>query len=202
MDTHRLESLTDNVFAVAMTLLVFDLKLSTATTHEALGSFVFEQWPHFIGYVISFVVIALIWLQHHWVFKHLERVDSAVFVANVALMLLVVFLPFATSTLAFYVVQHRDQRSAAAFFGLVLSAATAALGWLWWWASRHETLLKAMTSARTVQLLNRRLLQTPGLYLAATVLSVVNAAVGVSAYAAIDLSLLWLLRPGLLADGE
>lgn len=199
MDTHRLESLTDNLFAVAMTLLVFDLKTSSATAHESLGSFLFKEWPHYLGYVISFLVIALIWLQHHWVFQHLERVDSIVFAANVALMLLVAFLPYATSTLAYYLVQQRDQRSAAAFFGAVLTAATAALSLLWWWAARHESLLQAQTPKGTIDLLNRRLLIAPGLYLIATVLATAKAGVGIGGYGAIDVSLFWFLRPGRLA---
>ncbi len=202
MDTHRLESLSDNVFAVAMTLLVFDLRVPISTTHEGLGAFLFEQWPHYIGYVISFVVIALIWLQHHRVFVHLQRLDSTVFVSNVALMLIVVFLPFATSTLASYMAQHRDQRSAAVFFGAVLTVAAAVLAWLWWWIARHESLLRAGISERTIRLLSRRLLLAPVLYLTATLLAMANATVGVGGYAAITLSLLWLLRPGVLGSGE
>lgn len=202
MDTRRLESLTDNVFAVAMTLLVFDLKVPRSTTHQSMSLFVFEQWPHYIGYVISFVVIALIWLQHHRVFIHLQRLDSTVFVSNIVLMLLVVFLPFATSTLASYLAQHRDQRSAAVFFGAVLTAAAVVLAWMWWWIARHETLIRAGTAKRTIQFLNRRLLLAPSLYLIATVLAIANATLGVGAYATITLSLLWLLRPGVLASGE
>lgn len=202
MDTRRLESLTDNVFAVAMTLLVFDLHVPRSTTHESMSLFVFEQWPHYIGYVISFVVIALIWLQHHRVFIHLQRLDSIVFISNIILMLIVVFLPFATSVLASYMAQYRDQRSAAVFFGTVLTVAAAVLAWLWWWIARHEPLIRANTSERTIHFLNRRLLLAPSLYLVATLLAIANAALGVSAYATITLSLLWLLRPGVLGSGE
>lgn len=198
MDTHRLESLSDNVFAVAMTLLVFDLRAPTSTTHENLGSFLFEQWPHYTGYLISFVVIALLWLQHHRVFVQLQRLDSTLFVSNIVLMLIVVFLPFATSTLASYMAQHRDQRSAAVFFAAVLTAATAALTWLWLWAQRHEALLHDDTPEQTIRLLNRRLLLGPVLYLLATLLAIANAAAGIGGCAVITLSLLWLLRPGVL----
>lgn len=202
MDVHRLESLSDNVFAVAMTLLVFDLHVPSTTTRENLGSFLFEQWPHYIGYVISFVVIALIWLQHHRVFMHLERIDATVFVSNVVLMLLVVFLPFATSTLAFFMAQNRDQRSVAVFFGVVLTAAATALAWLWWWTAQHANLVRVGTSEHTVRLLSRRLLLGPGLYLVATLLAIFSSAAGVGAYALITLTLLWLLRPGVLALDE
>lgn len=199
MDAHRLESLSDNVFAVAMTLLVFDLHVPSTTTREGLGSFLFEQWPHYIGYVISFVVIALVWLQHHRVFMHLEQIDATVFVSNVVLMLLVVFLPFATSTLASFMARNRDQRSVAVFFGLVLTAATTALAWLWWWIEQHGNLVRVGTSEGTVRLLNRRLLLGPGLYLVATLLAIFSAAAGIGAYALSTLTLLWLLRPGVLA---
>lgn len=202
METHRLESLSDNVLAVAMTLLVFDLRVPHSTTSENLGSFVFEQWPHYIGYAISFVVIALIWLEHHTVFMHLQRLDSILFISNVALLLIVVFLPFATSTLASYMAQGRDQRSAAVFFGAVLTAAAAVLAWLWWWITRHEALMRANTSEHTIGLLNRRMLLAPVLFLAATVLAIPSAVLGVSAYATITLSLLWLMRPGVIAAGE
>lgn len=202
MDTRRLESLTDNVFAVAMTLLVFDLQVPRSTTHQSMGLFVFEQWPHYIGYVISFVVIAFIWLQHHRVFIHLRRLDSTVFVSNIILMLFVVFLPFAASTLASYLADHRDQRSAAVFFGAVLTATAVVLAWMWWWIARHETLMRAGTAKGTIHFLNRRLLLAPSLYAVATLVAIFHAALGVSAYAVITLVLLWLLRPGVLAAEE
>lgn len=196
MDTRRLESLTDNVFAVAMTLLVFDLQVPHSTTHQSMGLFVFKQWPHYIGYCISFVVIALIWLQHHRVFIHLQRLDSTVFVSNIVLMLLVVFLPFSTSTFASYLAQNRDQRSASVFFGTVMTAAVVVLAWMWWWIARHETLMHSGTPKEAIQFLNRRLVLAPSLYFLATVLAIVNATLGVAAYATSTLSLLWLLRPG------
>ncbi len=202
MDTRRLESLTDNVFAVAMTLLVFDLQVPHSTTKQSMGLFVTKQWPHFIGYAISFVVIALIWLQHHRVFIHLQRLDSTVFVSNIILMLLVVFLPFATSTFASYLAQNRDQRSAAVFFGAILTAAAVVLAWMWWWIARHESLMHTTTPKRTIQYLNRRLLLAPSLYFLATLMAIANASVGVGAYAAITVSLLWLLRPGVLSSGD
>jgi uncharacterized membrane protein len=202
VETHRLESLSDNVFAVAMTLLVFDLHVPRTTTRESLGSFLFEQWPHYIGYVISFVVIALVWLQHHRVFRHLERLDATVFASNVALMLMVVLLPFATSTLASFMAQNRDQRSVAVFFGAVLTAVAASLAWLWWWIEHHEGLAREGTSERTVSVLNRRLLLAPGLYLVATLLAAFSSTAGVGACAGITLALLWLLRPGVLSPDE
>ncbi len=202
MDTHRLESLSDNVFAVAMTLLVFDLHVPSTTTRERLGSFLFEQWPHYIGYAISFVVIALVWLQHHRVFTRLKELDATVFISNVALMLMVVFLPFATSTLASFMAQNRDQRSVAVFFGAVLTAVATSLAWLWWWIEQHPNLVRVGTSERAVHLLNRRLLLAPGLFLVATVLATVSSAAGVGAYGVITLTLLWLLRPGVLAPDE
>lgn len=202
METRRLESLSDNVFAVAMTLLVFDLHVPRTTTRESLGSFLFEQWPHYTGYAISFVVIALVWLQHHRVFRHLERLDATLFVSNVALLAVVVFLPFATSTLASFMAQNRDQRSVAVFFGAVLTAVATSLAWLWWWIERHEELATVGTSERTVRVLHRRLLLAPGLYLAATLVAVVSSTAGVGADAAITLMLLWLLRPGVLSPHE
>lgn len=202
MKTRRLESLSDNVFAVAMTLLVFDLHVPRTTTRESLGPFLFEQWPHYIGYAISFVVIALVWLQHHRVFRHLERLDATVFVSNVALLLVVVFLPFATSTLASFMAQNRDQRSVTVFFGAVLTAVATSLAWLWWWIEHHEDLAPVGTSGRTVRVLHRRLLLAPGLYLGATLLAVFSSTAGVGAFAGITLMLLWLLRPGVLSPHE
>ena len=60
----------------------------------------------------------------------------------------------------------------------------------------------AGTSERTIRLLNHRLLLAPVLYLAATLLAAASAAAGVGGYAVITLSLLWLMRPGMLAPEE
>jgi uncharacterized membrane protein len=95
--TGRLEGFSDGVFAFAITLLVLDLAVP-ATQHseqhllQALG----DQWPGYLGYVVSFATIGALWLGHNAITDYLDRADVTLLRLNLLLLLLVAFLPFPT----------------------------------------------------------------------------------------------------------
>lgn len=63
MDTTRLEAFSDGVFAIAITLLVLEIKVPPLGT--ALGAELLHLWPSYLAYVVSFLVIGAIWINHH-----------------------------------------------------------------------------------------------------------------------------------------
>jgi len=95
--TSRLEAFSDGVMAVAITLLVLDLRVPDvkAGLFEAL----LRQWPIYLGYVTSFLVIGILWLHHHHIFKYIKRTDHVVLFLNLLMLMCVALIPFVTALL-------------------------------------------------------------------------------------------------------
>jgi uncharacterized membrane protein len=112
--TTRLEAFSDGVFAVAITLLIFDLRVprvldlaGEAGTHglapaAALAWKLRHMWPNFLAYFMSFAVVLVIWVNHHRIFTLVRRTDRAFMFWNGLLLMLVTFVPFPTGLLAEY----------------------------------------------------------------------------------------------------
>src|SRR2546430_603287 len=94
MGKGRIEAFSDGVFAIAITLLV--LTIPNPTHYRHLGSALANQWPAYAAYLVSFAVIGIMWLNHHTVFGHFERVDRNLVYLNLALLATVVFVPYPT----------------------------------------------------------------------------------------------------------
>ena len=78
----RIEAFSDGVFAIAITLLV--LTIPPPDDYRHLGDALWNQWPAYAAYVVSFAVIGIMWLNHHTVFDHFERVDRNLVYLNLA----------------------------------------------------------------------------------------------------------------------
>jgi uncharacterized membrane protein len=145
--TSRVEAFSDGVMAIAITLLVLDLKVpSEVETHEA-GSLIAalaQHWPSYLAYLAAFLTIGIIWLNHRAFVDKIRRFDSRMHWLNLALLLGVATLPFPTALLAAYLTASDapDASTAAAVYGL-LSVATA-LPWTLMWRHlvRHPELLE------------------------------------------------------------
>jgi uncharacterized membrane protein len=102
-DPVRLEAFSDAVIAIAITLLVIEIHvpdqaeiLSNGELWHSLG----ELWPSYLGYLISFVGLGILWANHHRMFRYLARVDRYLILINTLLLLCVGFVPFVTGLLA------------------------------------------------------------------------------------------------------
>jgi len=96
MKPSRLEAFSDGVFAVAITLLVFNLKVPDVAMGH-LGNFLGTQWPSYVAYVISFLSIGVCWVNHHSILDRAEMVDRNLLFTNLGLLLGIVSIPFTTS---------------------------------------------------------------------------------------------------------
>ena len=100
----RLATLADGVFAIAMTLLVLDLRLPEELVHTngELFSVLLELLPSFESYVVSFIILSIFWVGHHNFFHFIERVDRPFLWINIVLLMLVSLVPFFASLLGKY----------------------------------------------------------------------------------------------------
>jgi len=123
-EKNRLEALIDGVFAVVLTLLVLDLKLPenvAFASNDDLWQHLLGLERHFVIYVISFVVIAMYWINHQVQFHFVLRTDRALIWINFGYLLLVSFLPFATDLIG----DHKDLMLPCEIYGLTLLALSA-----------------------------------------------------------------------------
>ena len=101
MDRSRLESFSDGVFAVAITLLALNLAVD-GPGHGSLLHQLGHHWPSFVAYVISFFTIGIIWVNHHALVNNIAIVDRPLLFLNLLLLAIVVAIPFVTATMADY----------------------------------------------------------------------------------------------------
>jgi uncharacterized membrane protein len=139
VSTGRLESFSDGVIAVAITLLVLDIHVPAASAHHSLTHELLGQWPVYAAYVTSFITIGIIWINHHAMISRLGRADHPILMLNLLLLLSIGLLPFGTSLMAAYLRHRHGQDLAAAVYAgllLLMSIAFATL-------NRHILLRKA-----------------------------------------------------------
>ncbi len=146
MSTGRLESFSDGVLAVAITLLSLDLAVN-GPGHGTLANQLSQRWPSFAAYVVSFSVIGIIWINHHSLFSNLEKIDRVALFLNLLLLLFVVAIPFATATMAEYLrAGGSDSHLAAAIYAFVSLGMGLAFAMMFLWSSSHGQFRIALDS--------------------------------------------------------
>ncbi|MFE2961856.1 TMEM175 family protein [Nocardia tengchongensis] len=136
-DTTRVEAFSDGVMAIAITLLVLEIRLPDteggSLWHELTG-----LWPSYLAYAGSFLTIGVIWLCHHRFFSRVRAMDGLLHCGNLLLLLAVAFLPFPTTVLAHHLEDGGwNAKVATAFYGVV-GALQAAAWFVMWTALRRN----------------------------------------------------------------
>lgn len=121
MSTNRLESFSDGVMAVAITLLVLNIGVPKPPSPHAihpptLAHELLHQWPSYAAYVISFLTIGIIWINHHAMISRLRAANHTILILNLLLLLSIVVLPFTTSLMASYLRTERGESLAAGIY--------------------------------------------------------------------------------------
>ncbi len=186
MSTNRLESFSDGVLAVAITLLVLDIGVPAVRPHEGLAHALLHQWPHYAAYATSFITIGIIWINHHVMIGRLRATDHTILGLNLLLLLSIGVLPFATALMAAYLT-HGDQAhvAAAVYSGsfLLMSIMFTVLN-RQILLGRPDMLAQELPERRRRQILRRSILGL-GPYVIATALAFVSAYVTLAICAAI-----------------
>lgn len=141
MPTTRLEAFSDGVFAIAMTLLVLEVRVHP-TEGQSLLAALLHAWPSYVAYAVSFTVIGIMWVNHHATFDRVERADRRLLFLNLVLLGVVAFLPFPTALLAEYLRESPDDaRTAAVLYSCVMLMASLSFALVWGYLDRHGELL-------------------------------------------------------------
>lgn len=168
----RVVFFSDAVFAIVITLLVLEIQppeletLSEAAIAEGLLGLV----PNIIGFVTSFAIIGVMWVQHHQIFRYIKAYDGGLLLRNLVLLLCVSFVPFPTALFSDY------YWSRIAFVLYAASFASVALAklWVWSYVVRRPGLLAEGTDEQTVRRISRRSLSIPLACVVAVLVSFVS----------------------------
>jgi uncharacterized membrane protein len=116
MPKGRVEAFSDGVIAVAITLLALDLPIPDPEAGRSLAHELASRWPSFAAFVVSFVTIGIVWINHHAMLRRLAEVDHGTLLLNLLLLLSVCLLPFSTALMADYLKATDGEDLAAAIY--------------------------------------------------------------------------------------
>jgi uncharacterized membrane protein len=169
-ETGRLEAFSDGVFAIAITLLVLELKVPdlriAGGSPGQLDKALLQQWPSYVGLVTSFFTILIMWVHHHAILRNVCRTDARLHFANGCLLLGVTFVPYPTSVLAAYFETPAAKMAAVFYSGTFVFMALCF--YLFIRATFRKPLLSASASPAFIEKTCHQYMFGPPAYLLAT----------------------------------
>ncbi len=147
-------ALVDGVFAIAMTLLAFNIKLpemSGFVSSHNLFSGLLGIWPIFLSFGIGFIILGMFWVGHHIEFNYIKKLDHNLIWFNIFYLLLISFFPFTAELLG----RHPYNQTAIIFYALHLIAMVLVHFFMWHYASGHKVLIAEDLDPRINNLVNR-----------------------------------------------
>lgn len=170
--TARIETLVDGVFAIVMTVLVFNFHAPLQEEVDKVGLLqaLASLAPTLLGYVITFVILGVLWVGHHNQYFYIRRADRVLLWINIFFMMTVALLPFTAEVFSSY----GQDRVAIILYNINLIVAGAIMFCHWWYATRDNHLLGQKIEPGVRQIVSRRILTPPALYLLAIGVSLVS----------------------------
>ena len=185
-DRDRIVNLSDGVFAIAITLLILDIRVPDIPENlvaSELPGQLLSLWPKYLGYVLSFVVISTFWMIHHSIFRPIRYYDRPLLYLNFLFLMLVAFVPFPTSLLG----EYGDHQLPVAVYAATLAVGRLLLTGIHWYSTRDDRLLGEAQDPRTVRFFLIRGLTIPAIFL---------LSIGISFFSVGAAILSWLVMLG------
>ncbi|MBS1915293.1 MAG: DUF1211 domain-containing protein [Bacteroidetes bacterium] len=138
LELERLVFFSDAIVAIAMTILVFDLKLTHITDGHITFADLGDAWQKFAAFFLSFILIAIFWKIHHEFFSHIREINSTLLWINIGWLMFIVTLPFSTSLIS----AHFFAKPAIFTYSLNVLLVTIFQNTIWDYAAEHPQFLK------------------------------------------------------------
>lgn len=190
ISTTRLEAFSDGVFAIAATLLILEIKVPRVGEGGNLFQELLDLWPSYLAYLVSFLTIGVMWVNHHFLVGLFQRVDRALLFLNIGLLAVVAFIPFPTGVLAEYLVEGSQSQLSAAtmLYGIVMLLLALMFTSLWVHTSRAaDSVRDRDASAPVIRKALRFCLISVVAYVMAVLVSLVAPLVSLALFAVIVL---------------
>ena len=136
-DRDRIVNFSDGVFAIAITILILDINVPEGLSSAEVSARVLGLWPEYLGYVISFLVLAIYWQAHHRVFRPIKRYDGTLVWLNFLFLMAICFLPFPTSLLG----KYGGEQVSVVVYAADAAVASLLLGAVSWYATSEHRLV-------------------------------------------------------------
>ena len=170
----RVEAFSDGVFAIAITLLILEIRVPHVD--HGLWRGLLSLWPSYVAFLMSFVVILIEWVNHHELLRLVDGISYPFLFANGLLLLTVTFVPFPTAVLAAHLGTSEAKPAVAFYCGTML-----ANGLVWNLLFRtivRSGLLRPEVTAETIEKVRRAYYLGLLVYLASTLIALVQPVAG------------------------
>ena len=182
METARLETFADGVFAIAATLLIIDVHADAEGGR--LAHALLHAWPQYAAYAVSFLTIGVVWVNHHTVLRQIGLADRTFLFLNVLLLMDVAFVPFPTRLAAEHF-NDAGARAAAVTYGVTMTLMAMLWAAVWFYAAIGRRLIDPKADQRVVSGISRSYVPGTAMYGLATVVAVWSPDTALVLYGAI-----------------
>jgi uncharacterized membrane protein len=181
LPANRVEALCDGVFAIAMTVLVLNIQVPEGG--DDLGTRLIMIWPKLASYATSFVMLAVLWIGHHFQFNYIRRADRPLLWINILFLLAITFLPFTTAVLANY---YKQRLSVFLYGSNLLFSGFCLLGH-WVYATANHRLVPRELDDSVIASVRTRITIGLGVYGLAIVLGFLDTRASLGVFVAMPL---------------
>lgn len=149
----RIETLNDGVLVIVMTLLVLNLTIPELKESETekLSQELLEMFPKFYAYILSFVVLGIFWVIHHYQFHYIRRPDGVLLWINLAFLMSVALIPFTTSLVG----EYHQEKVAVILYEINLVISLFLLYAIWAYATGSHRLVDSDIEQRDLAQMNK-----------------------------------------------
>jgi uncharacterized membrane protein len=170
-DTGRIEAFSDGVFAIAITLLILDIRIPESEFGSPWTALA-DEWPAYLGFATSFTTIGGIWLVHHGIFRRLQYANNRVMRLNLLLLMAVSWLPFPTRFMAEAMRDEDAERAAVIVYGASFLVIALVISAMWGTISRDRQLLKPEVTDKEISAILLQTTPSIGFYGTLTALAI------------------------------
>jgi uncharacterized membrane protein len=179
------------VFAIAITLLVIEIGVPHVGEHGSLLDELAHLWPSYLAYVISFLIIGIVWANHHNRFRLISRSNQVFLVINILVLMCVAFIPFPTALFSEYIRDEAHRTTAVAVYSDTLAVTAMSFTLISLYAATNYRLVDRSVDPSLLRAMTRRYVLGMVLYGLAFVLAFVSASASLALI--VILALLFIL---------
>jgi uncharacterized membrane protein len=169
LTTTRVESLSDGVFAIVLTLMVFQIRVPDVAP-DKLWRQLLHQAPEFYSYAVSFVLVGIYWVAHHNMYHLVKRSTRLLLWMNLLFLMFVGFVPYSVALVG----RYADIQRVMIIYGVHLMIISGLLFIQWWYVTRHKNLLISPLSPEFIRSVDLKILQAPAVCVLAILTSFIS----------------------------